>query len=287
MSIIINQVFDEDSQEYKPRFGYKRIKNGLEDTPIVEVKKGQDPFADPWAEETKSKKDNIKKNLKNQQRNQGRADAAMGKPRQPAPGKKYGKTIKLRVPSPSCTITHNEHLKPIITIRLTYFHYYDTYPTDATTTPGIPLDLDTNSGAGKQQRGKQGVRRALQLVQHSTASMGRFDEMRQGEPKRKIQGKKRSFRDNMTSADADKDTMKAQLRIVTDKVDKKARGVTNSLKAYEGIIPDAPSDTFQQKKGKGKSAQPKKGESGGAGKDRSKGKTKGSGKGGGHGRKNK
>ena len=46
--------------------------------------------------------------------------------------------------------------------------------------------------------------------------------------------------------------MKAQLRFVTDRADKKARGVTNSLAAYEGIIPDRPSDSFRQKKGKGK-----------------------------------
>ena len=46
--------------------------------------------------------------------------------------------------------------------------------------------------------------------------------------------------------------MKDQLRIVADKIDKKARGVTNSLAAYEGIIPDAPTDSFRQKKGKGK-----------------------------------
>lgn len=46
--------------------------------------------------------------------------------------------------------------------------------------------------------------------------------------------------------------MKAQLRIVADKVDKKARGVTNSLAAYEGILPDAPTDAFRQRKGKGK-----------------------------------
>ena len=46
--------------------------------------------------------------------------------------------------------------------------------------------------------------------------------------------------------------MKSQLRIVTDKVDKERKGVTNSLAPYEGIIPDAPTDTFKQKKGKGK-----------------------------------
>ncbi len=46
--------------------------------------------------------------------------------------------------------------------------------------------------------------------------------------------------------------MKRQIRIVEDKVQKKANGVTNSLKAYEGIIPDAPSDSFKQRKGKNK-----------------------------------
>ncbi len=112
--------------------------------------------------------------------------------------------------------------------------------------PGIPIDMES-----KKKRGKEGVRRALQLVQHSTASMGRFDEYREGEPTRKMKGKKRSFKDNVGSG-ADRDSMKAQLRIVEDKVDKKRRGVTNSLAAYEGIIPDAPSDSFRQKKGKGK-----------------------------------
>ena len=46
--------------------------------------------------------------------------------------------------------------------------------------------------------------------------------------------------------------MRAQLRIVADKVSKKEKGVTNSLAPYEGIIPDAPSDSFRKRKGKGK-----------------------------------
>ena len=82
--------------------------------------------------------------------------------------------------------------------------------------------------------------------------MGRFDELRKGEPALKMKGKKRSFQDNFAGLDGEKDAMKSQLRIVHDKVDKKARGVTNSLAAYEGILPDAPSDAFRQKKGKGK-----------------------------------
>jgi hypothetical protein len=63
--------------------------------------------------------------------------------------------------------------------------------------------------------------------------------------------------------------MKEQLRIVADKIDKKARGVTNSLAAYEGILPDAPSDSFRKKKGKGKVAGSKEG-GGGAGKRKGK-----------------
>jgi hypothetical protein len=78
----------------------------------------------------------------------------------------------------------------------------------------------------------------------------RFDEVREGEPARKLKGKKRSFRDNLQAND--QDGMKAQLRIVEDKVEKKAKGVTNSLRAYEGIIPEAPSHSFAKKKGANK-----------------------------------
>ena len=56
----------------------------------------------------------------------------------------------------------------------------------------------------KVKRGKGGLKQALQLVQHSTASMGRYDEMRPGEPARKLTGKKRSFRDNIAGSQQDK-----------------------------------------------------------------------------------
>ncbi len=55
-----------------------------------------------------------------------------------------------------------------------------------------------------------------------------------------------------SQGEGDKKVMSDQLRIVADKADKKKRGVTNSLAAYEGIIPDAPSDSFQARKGKNK-----------------------------------
>lgn len=111
---------------------------------------------------------------------------------------------------------------------------------DAEKTAGIPLDMVKKGG----KRGKDGVRQALQLAQHSTASLGRYDEKRYGEPVKKIKGLKRKFNDNVgqSTLSSEKQTMKSQLRIVADKLDKKAKGVTNSLKAYEGILPDAPAD---------------------------------------------
>ena len=76
--------------------------------------------------------------------------------------------------------------------------------------------------------------------------------MRRLEPERKLKGKKRSFRDNFGDSAMEKNAMKTQLRVVQDKVDKKKRGVTNSLAAYEGIIPDAPSNSFKMKRNKSK-----------------------------------
>jgi len=195
-------VYDEVDQQYKPRYGYKRANNGIEDIPIVEIKPGDDPYKDPWTEEKQSKRQKIEKNQKQQVKNILRAK-----------GKKGGQTLSY----------------------------------DPSKIPGIPVDMK-----GDKKRGKEGVRRTLQLAQHSTASMGRFDESLPGEPVKKLKGKKQSFRSNVSSNSSDLAIMKANLRIVHDKADKKARGVTNSLAAYEGILPDAPDHSFKQKKGKGK-----------------------------------
>ena len=203
-------IYDEESDEYKPRFGYKRANGGIEDLPIVEVKAGADPFADPWAEDRAAKKQRVVKNAKAHLKNLGVDKSLVNEKKG---GEKGGKEKEY----------------------------------DPVRVPGIPLDL-----AGGAKRGKAGLKSTMQLVQHSTASMGRFDDVRKGEGDRKIKGKKQSFRDNLESSSVDKAFMKAQLRIVHDKADKKSRGVTNSLAAYDGIIPDAPSDSFRQKKGSGK-----------------------------------
>jgi hypothetical protein len=76
--------------------------------------------------------------------------------------------------------------------------------------------------------------------------------MRPGEPKRKLIGKIKKNRDNMEPITSEKKLMKDTLRFVSNKKEKKEKGITNSLAAYEGILPDAPENRFKKSKGKGK-----------------------------------
>lgn len=119
--------------------------------------------------------------------------------------------------------------------------------------------MGSGSGKGKL-RGKENLQTALQLAQYSTQSLGRFDEARKGEPEKKLKGKKRAFRDNMDGTSKnEKDIMKSQIRIVTDAINKKQKRVSNNIDQYEGILPDAPSNSFKQKKGLMKHRSSKKG----------------------------
>ncbi len=79
-------IYDEETGEYKPRYGYKRIKNGLEDMAIVEVKEGSDPYQDPWEKDRNDKKERIKKNQKNQMNNLKHLEKTLKKG-----NKQYGK----------------------------------------------------------------------------------------------------------------------------------------------------------------------------------------------------
>lgn len=215
-------IYDEETGEYKPRYGYKRIKNGLEDMAIVEVKEGSDPYQDPWEKDRNDKKERIKKNQKNQMNNLKHLEKTLKKG-----NKQYGKT----------------HSSPSL------YSHFNCADTDPAVVPGIPVELNDSL---KQKRGKPGLKKALQLVQTSTASMGRYDEMRPGEPARKLITKTKKNRDNFEPIHSEKQLMKDTLRFVTNKKEKKEKGITNSLAAYEGIIPDAPEFRFKKAKGKGK-----------------------------------
>merc|ERR1712000_649021 len=72
-------VFDEVTEEYKPRYGYKGINQGVQEHAIVEVKPGQDPTADPWAAERAAKKARVEKNEKHRARNIERLTVGKGR----------------------------------------------------------------------------------------------------------------------------------------------------------------------------------------------------------------
>jgi regulator of ribosome biosynthesis len=61
-------VFDEEKDEYAPRWGYKRANNESENV-IIEHREGDDPSIDPWARLKHEKKARVEKNTKQQERN--------------------------------------------------------------------------------------------------------------------------------------------------------------------------------------------------------------------------
>lgn len=129
-------VWDEEKQAYAPRWGYKRANDDLNDW-AVEVKQGQDPYADPWTERKEAKKERVAKNVRQMQNNLSQGRGKQG-----------------------------------------------SAPT------GIPVELLDTEDKKLKQKGKEGTKRTLEKVQNSTASMGKFDSKRQGEPERKQTGKR-------------------------------------------------------------------------------------------------
>jgi regulator of ribosome biosynthesis len=198
-------VYDEEHDIYRPRYGYKSIKSGIDDVPIIEVKHGDDPYADPWAENKKEKKMNKDQNLKKQAKNQ---DANL---------RRAGKLKKSQ--------ESQSDVAPMGELK----------------------------SAASNKKSKTDLKKMLQQTQRSTASMGTFDHLRKGEPAvKKITGKKRAYRDNLSSVSEENAMMKSKFKAIADQVDKKARKVSNSVKDYEGILPEART-TFKAKKGGTKS----------------------------------
>lgn len=136
-------VFDENKEEWAPRWGYKRAGDDLNDW-VVEVKGNENPMEDPWTKRKQEKKARVEKNLLAQASN---LKAGRGK-----------------------------------------------QPVGSTKAPvGIPVELANTDDVKAKQRGKVGTTKTLQQVQFSTASMGKFDKMRQGEMERTKKGKRNKF----------------------------------------------------------------------------------------------
>jgi hypothetical protein len=142
-------IYDEEQQEYRPRFGYKGANSRIEEHAIVELKPGMDETADPWSVARAEKKRRVEKNLLQRVRN---VERATGKSRKVKKIESYGKYLV----QPECDLSVN-----VMILRLL----------DPAIVPGIPLNVVDK----KAKKGKVGVRETLRLAQVSTASMGRLD----------------------------------------------------------------------------------------------------------------
>jgi regulator of ribosome biosynthesis len=152
------KVFDEVSGEWKFRHGYQKA-NEQKEWPIMEVNPNDDPNADPWEKEREAKRTRVNKNTESRMRNEERAG-----------NMKKGTTthfLKSREKTREAGKAGG----------------------GASIPAGVPVDLRSARGGDETlsaaQRGKNSISAALKATQRSTASLGKFDKIREGEPEKK------------------------------------------------------------------------------------------------------
>jgi hypothetical protein len=166
-------VWDETEQEWKYRHGYNKANSDSKEWPIMEVQGNEDPFEDPWERIRDAKRSRVDKNLVQRMRNEEHAGAL---PRGTA--RKALKNIEKN--RKAGKVGGNADRDSVIPV-------------------GVPVDLEGRKGSAEinsLKRGRDNTQRALLATQRSTASIGKFDAMREGEPERKktLAGlKKRKF----------------------------------------------------------------------------------------------
>mmetsp|Transcript_6834 Transcript_6834/g.20358 ORF Transcript_6834/g.20358 Transcript_6834/m.20358 type:complete len:448 (-) Transcript_6834:123-1466(-) len=148
------KVWDDATNTWMYRHGYQKANDTNGEWPIMEVGANDDPYADPWEKVRDEKRGKVEKNAVNRMRNLERAGELVkgtatrtmkGSKKAREEGRKGGMKGTMAAPP-----------------------------------GGIPVDLK-----GDRQRGKHLTAAALLATQTSTASLGKFDKMREGEPERK------------------------------------------------------------------------------------------------------
>ena len=229
------------------RHGYKKANDDTKEWPIMEVKANQDPYEDPWERLREDKRSRTEKNLENRMRNKERAGEL---PR--------GTTTRMLK---SCEKSRQAGKAG------------GKFDRDNVVPTGVPVDLKptkASDDALPAKRGKESITAALQATQRSTASLGKFDRMREGEPERKkavTALKKRKF-ESATGKKAIASEAERSLKVLKTVVDgggaarekarKKGRLATGET-AYDYEFDDGlgPS-TFKKKKGRAGAGKMKK-----------------------------
>jgi len=140
-------IYEEESGEYKRRWGYKRANDPAKtDQWLIEAKASDKTGDDPWAVLKKEKKERVADTEKKRQKNVNAAGARGSKHRLPG-------AIDLTQAMP---VKKSKSTKK----------------------------NETQDSNTKKKKPKQHVDVALRLAQISTASMGKFDSQRTNEPQR-------------------------------------------------------------------------------------------------------
>jgi regulator of ribosome biosynthesis len=217
----------------------------------MEVKGGDDPFADPWEKQRDAKRKRVEKNTEQHMRNEERAG-------------NLSKGTSTRILKSITASRKAGREGGILDVPV-----------------GVPVDLKPSGKKGSSdatttttqrlQRGKAGTAAALLATQVSTASLGRFDKMREGEPERhkaisKSVVKKRKFESttdkNIINTEVER-SMKVLKSLSTGGVgkekDRKKGRLATGETAYDYEYDDGlGSSTFRKKKGRAGAGKMKK-----------------------------
>jgi len=165
------KVWDEASGSWMFRHGFNKANDDGKEWPIMEVKKNEDPFDDPWERIRDTKRSRVDKNVLNRMKNAELAgDLNKGAARRTSKSRE-----KIQADGKLGGNAARDNIVPV----------------------GVPIDLKGTKGSEKidsLKRGRQNTVKTLIATQRSTASLGKFDAMREGEPERKKGNqKKRKF----------------------------------------------------------------------------------------------
>ena len=155
-------VFDEATGEWKHLTGSldNKANAGPESWPIIEVKKNDDPMQDPWERLREEKKSRIGKNTESRMRNAERAGTL-----EKGTANRMMKNMKKQEKQKVLMRQKEREMGLVAPV-------------------GVPVDM--RSGGERAQRGKPSTQLALRATQTSTASLGRFDKLIEGEPERQL-----------------------------------------------------------------------------------------------------
>eukprot|EP00535_Pseudo-nitzschia_heimii_P005888 CAMPEP_0197176302 /NCGR_PEP_ID=MMETSP1423-20130617/2277_1 /TAXON_ID=476441 /ORGANISM="Pseudo-nitzschia heimii, Strain UNC1101" /LENGTH=474 /DNA_ID=CAMNT_0042625667 /DNA_START=47 /DNA_END=1471 /DNA_ORIENTATION=- len=167
------KVWDEATGSWMYRHGYEKANKKENEWPIMEVGANDNPNDDPWEKQREEKRDRLDRNIERRMKNEEQAGNLL----------KGATNRSVKAREKAYEIGKEAGRK------------------DSESLPvGVPVDLknsnDPTKAADNRLRGKRSTLAALTAVQVSTASLGKFDRMREGEPERKkslTSKKKRKF----------------------------------------------------------------------------------------------